>query len=396
MNNQKFTYQPTKALAKISKVVKENDLAIIQGGQGAGKTIAILMLLVSLCYRHKKEVTICSSELSKLKGTAILDFLKILKDYNIYSLSNWNKSEMIYRFDNGSFVEFIGLDKTDVGKGRRRDYVFINETNKVNIQSFTDITARAKKVICDFNPDAYFYLHDLKTENNFISLTFKDNNFLPQKEVNNILEYYNRGYFPDGTIKNNYWANKWKVYGLGEIGSLDGVIFSNWQSIQSIPTDARLLGYGLDFGYSNDPTSIIEIYNYNGQRILNEICYQKELTNSQISKLIPTKLPVYCDSAEPKSIVELKRLGVNSRPVTKGSDSINFGIQIIQEQNYLVTENSRNLITELQRYTWKTDKKTGEKLNQPIEDYNHAIDAFRYHEMETLGMKRNRSLNIKL
>jgi phage terminase large subunit len=396
MNNQKFTYQPTKALAKISKVVKENDLAIIQGGQGAGKTIAILMLLVSLCYRHKKEVTICSSELSKLKGTAILDFLKILKDYNIYSLSNWNKSEMIYRFDNGSFVEFIGLDKTDVGKGRRRDYVFINETNKVNIQSFTDITARAKKVICDFNPDAYFYLHDLKTENNFISLTFKDNNFLPQKEVNNILEYYNRGYFPDGTIKNNYWANKWKVYGLGEIGSLDGVIFSNWQSIQSIPTDARLLGYGLDFGYSNDPTSIIEIYNYNGQRILNEICYQKELTNSQIAKLISTKMPVYCDSAEPKSIVELKRLGVNSRPVTKGSDSINFGIQIIQEQNYLVTESSRNLITELQRYTWRTDKKTGEKLNQPIDDYNHAIDAFRYHEMETLGMKRNRSLNIKL
>lgn len=396
MNNQKFTYKPTKALAKISKVVKENDLAIIQGGQGAGKTIAILMLLVSLCYRHKKEVTICSSELSKLKGTAILDFLKILKDYNIYSLSNWNKSEMIYRFDNGSFVEFIGLDKTDVGKGRRRDYVFINETNKVNIQSFTDITARAKKVICDFNPDAYFYLHDLKTENNFISLTFKDNNFLPQKEVNNILEYYNRGYFPDGTIKNNYWANKWKVYGLGEIGSLDGVIFSNWQSIQSIPTDARLLGYGLDFGYSNDPTSIIEIYNYNGQRILNEICYQKELTNSQIAKLISTKMPVYCDSAEPKSIVELKRLGVNSRPVTKGSDSINFGIQIIQEQNYLVTESSRNLITELQRYTWRIDKKTGEKLNQPIDDYNHAIDAFRYHEMETLGMKRNRSLNIKL
>jgi len=396
MNNQKFTYQPTKALAKISKVVKENDLAIIQGGQGAGKTIAILMLLVSLCYRHKKEVTICSSELSKLKGTAILDFLKILKDYNIYSLSNWNKSEMIYRFDNGSFIEFIGLDKTDVGKGRRRDYVFINETNKVNIQSFTDITARAKKVICDFNPDAYFYLHDLKTDKNFISLTFKDNNFLPEKEVNNILEYYNRGYFPDGTIKNNYWANKWKVYGLGEIGSLDGVIFNNWQTIKTIPTDARLLGYGLDFGYSNDPTSIIEVYTYNGQRILNEICYQKELTNSQIAKLIPTKMPVYCDSAEPKSIVELKRLGVNSRPVTKGSDSINFGIQIIQEQNYLVTENSRNLITELQRYTWKTDKKTGEKLNQPIEDYNHAIDAFRYHEMETLGMKRNRSLNIKL
>ncbi len=386
--SKEFQYKPTKALAKIAKVIAANDLSIIQGGQGAGKTIAILMLLIDLCNRHKKEITICSSELSKLKGTAINDFVKILKDWNLFELSRWNKSEHIYRFENGSFIEFIGLDKTDVGKGRRRDYVFINETNKVNIQSFTDITARAKKVICDFNPDAYFYLHDLKTDTNFVSLTFHDNNFLPQKEINNILAYKERGYYPDGTVKNSYWSNKWKVYGLGEVGSLDGVIFNNYSIIETMPNDARLLGYGLDFGYSNDPTAIVEVYQYNGQRLVNEICYQKELSNSQIAKYIDTKMPVYCDSAEPKSIAELKRFGINAFGVTKGNDSINFGIQLMQEQNYLITQKSINLINELQKYTWAIDKRTGEKLNKPIDDYNHGIDGFRYHEMQTLGLKK--------
>jgi phage terminase large subunit len=382
-----YQYKPTTALKKISNVIKNNDLAIIQGGQGAGKTIAILMLLIDIAWRKKKEITICSSELSKLKGTAVNDFVKILKDWNLFNLKDWNKSEHIYRFPNGSFIEFIGLDKTDVGKGRRRDYVFINETNKVNIQSFTDITARAKKVICDYNPDSHFYLHDLINDNNFVSLTYKDNEFLSQKEINNILNYFNRGYFDDGKIKNSYWANKWKVYGLGIVGSLDGVIFNNYKIIDSIPTDARLIGYGLDFGYTNDPTAIVEVYKYNSERILNEICYQKELTNSQVAKFITTKLPCYCDSAEPKSIQELKRLGVNSIGVTKGADSINFGIGLMQEQSYLVTKSSKNIINEFERYTWAVDKQTGATLNSPIDNYNHIVDAIRYHEVETLKQK---------
>lgn len=387
MQNE-FTYKPTTALDKIAEVIRKNDLAIIQGGQGAGKTIAILMLLIDLCNRQKIEITICSSELSKLKGTAINDFVKILKDWNIFKLEHWNKSENIYRFESGGFIEFIGLDKTDVGKGRRRDFVFINETNKVPLQSFTDITARSKKVICDFNPDNHFYLHDLKTENNFISLTYKDNCFLSEKEINNILSYKQRGFFEDGTVKNNYWANKWRVYGEGVIGSLDGVIFNNWNEIDTIPAEARLIGYGLDFGYTNDPTAVIEIYKYNDLRIVNEIVYQKQLSNSQIAKYINTKLICYCDSAEPKSINELKLNGVNAVGVTKGADSINYGIQIMQQQNYLVTKNSFNLINELRKYSWDKDKRTGEQLNKPIDDYNHAIDALRYHEMESIGLRK--------
>jgi phage terminase large subunit len=389
-----FVYKPTTALDKISDLINENDLSIIQGGQGAGKTIAILMLMIDLSWRKKIEITICSSELSKLKDTAVNDFIKILKDWGIFKLKDWNKSENIYRFDSGGFIEFIGLDKADVGKGRRRDYVFINETNKVSLQSFTDITARAKKVICDFNPDEYFYLHDLKTESNFISLTFNDNEFLSEKEKNNILNYKVRGYFEDGTIKNSYWANKWNVYGEGVIGSLDGVIFNNWIEIQNIPTEARLIGYGLDFGYSNDPTAIVEIYKYNDKRIVNEILYQKQLSNNQIANYLKKGIPCYCDSAEPKSISELKLNGINALPVTKGADSINFGIQIMQEQDYLVTSNSYNLINELRKYSWLSDKRTGEKTNKPIDDYNHAIDAWRYHEMQSLGLKKDYSTRI--
>jgi phage terminase large subunit len=227
---------------------------------------------------------------------------------------------------------------------------------------------------------------ELINDNNsdFVILTYKDNEALDESIVKEIEK---------AKVKaetSTYWENWWKVYGLGQIGTLEGVIFNNWQTIDTIPDEARLLGYGLDFGYSNDPTSIIEVYKYNDVRILNEICYNKGLSNSQISKYITTKLPCYCDSAEPKSIDELKSYGIKAIAVTKGNDSINFGIQTMQEQDYLITKQSINLINELRKYSWDKDKKTGLKLNKPIDNFNHAIDAIRYHEMETLGLRKNK------
>ena len=216
----------------------------------------------------------------------------------------------------------------------------------------------------------------------FVILTYKDNEALDISIVKEIEKAKAKA------ETSTYWDNWWKVYGLGQIGTLEGVIFNNWKSIDTLPNDARLLGYGVDFGYANDPTSIVEVYQYNNQRILNEICYQKELSNNQIAKYITTKLPAYCDSAEPKSIAELKYLGINAKAVTKGSDSINFGIQVMQEQDYLVTSKSLNLINELRKYAWNKDKKTGNTLNTPIDNWNHAIDAVRYHEMESVGIKK--------
>jgi phage terminase large subunit len=297
---------------------------------------------------------------------------------------NWNKSNLTYTFSNNSFIEFFSADMPDKLRGARRDILFINECNNVTFESYQQLSIRTKKFIyLDFNPTNEFWVHtELKDDDNsdFIILTYKDNEALDPAIVKEI----ERAKIKAET--SSYWANWWSVYGLGEIGSLEGVIFTNWKQIDTIPEDAKLIGTGLDFGYTNDPTAIIEVYKWNDKRIINEICYQTQLSNAQIARFITNRLPVYCDSAEPKSIDELKKNGLLAIGVTKGADSINFGIQIMQNQEYLVTKNSTNLINELRKYSWDKDKRTGSQTNKPIDNFNHAIDALRYHEMENIGL----------
>lgn len=392
-------YKYSKAYFKILNLIVSNPketVFVIRGGQGAGKTISILELIIQSLLASPKEASVLSSELSKMKRTVIRDYKKICKDWGVIQNENdFNKTESKHDYPNESYLDFLGADVNDVGKGFRRGILYINEADKMDIDTAVQFISRAVLTIIDYNPDILFWGDDYINENNFITLTFEDNEYLSQSERDSILDYKIKGFhnpnlpfellFKEDNIKNSYWANKWRVYGLGMVGSLDGVVFDNWKQIDSIPDEARLLGYGLDFGYSNDPTAIVEVYKWNDKRILNEICYSKGLSNVQISRYIDTKLPVYCDSAEPKSIDELVNFKVNAYPVTKGADSINYGIQIMQNENYLVTKKSVNLINELQKYTWAKDKKTGETLNKPIDNFNHSIDAWRYHEMETLG-----------
>lgn len=404
-------YKYSKAYFQVLNLIQSNPqetVFVIRGGQGAGKTVLILELIIQSLLSSTKEASVLSSELSKMKRTVIRDYKKICKDWGVIkNESDFNKSESKHEYPNESYLDFLGADVNDVGKGFRRDLLYINEADKMDIDTAVQFISRAKLTLIDYNPDSLFWGDDYINENNFITLTFEDNEFLSESERNSILDYKVKGFhnpdlpfellFKEENIKNNYWANKWRVYGLGLVGSLDGVVFENWKEIDTVPPEARLLGYGLDFGYTNDPTSIIEVYKYNNLRVLNEICYTKGLSNAQIAKHINTKLPCYCDSAEPKSIDELKSNRINALAVTKGSDSINFGIQTMQKENYLVTKKSVNLINELHKYTWAKDKKTGLKLNKPIENFNHAIDAVRYHEMETLGIvKKTYSTSIRV
>jgi len=393
-------YKYSKAYFKLLNLIMSNpneDVFVIRGGQGASKTISILELIIQALISSQKEASVLSSELSKMKRTVMRDYKKIVKDWGILQNENdFNKSESKHEYQNDSYIDFLGADVNDVGKGFRRDILYINEADRMDIDTAVQFISRAGLTIIDYNPDSLFWGDEYINENNFITLTFEDNEYLPQSEIKSILDYKFKGFhdihspfellFKEANIKSAYWANKWRVYGLGLVGNLEGVVFENWGSIDTLPPEARLLGYGLDFGYTNDPTSIVELYSWNGKRIVNELCYQKGLSNSQIARYITTKLPCYCDSAEPKSIDELKSYGVKACAVTKGQDSINFGIQIMQENDYLVTKKSVNLINELQKYTWQKDKKTNEKLNKPIDSFNHAIDAWRYHEMETLGI----------
>jgi len=377
----------TTAQSKISKLKKR--IRIVQGGTSSSKTFTILPFLIHYAAdKPNSEISVVSESIPHLKRGALKDFLKIMDWVGNFNPNNFNKSNLTYKFANGSYIEFFSADQPDKLRGARRDILFINECNNVSFESYQQLAIRTKKFIyLDYNPTNEFWVHTelMQDENSdFVILTYKDNEALDPAIVKEIEK---------AKVKaetSSYWENWWKVYGLGQIGSLEGVIFNNWQTIDVIPNDARLLGYGLDFGYSNDPTAIVEVYKWNDKRIVNEICYQKELSNSQIAKLIPSKMPVYCDSAEPKSIAELTKLGVRAFGVTKGPDSINFGIQTMQSQEYLITKHSTNLINELRKYAWDKDKKTGVKLNRPIDDFNHAIDSLRYHEMETVGLGKSK------
>ena len=370
----------TNSFNKIARLKKR--IKVVRGGQGSGKTMAILTLLINhAAGKPKKEILVISAELTKMRLTVIKDFVKLMRMVNAYEDDRFIAGTL-YRFPNGSFIKFIGLDKEDVGKGLRSDIAYFNEVNKITPEAYRQVSSRAKVVFMDYNPDARFFVDDdviPRDDADFVQLTFMDNEALPDEERNEILNYKVKGYNPDGTIKNKYFANLWQVYGLGNIGSLSGAVFTNWSTCDSVPSDARLLGYGLDFGYTNDPTSIVAVYYMDGKRYVDELCYRTGLVNAEIAKLIPQGVLTIADSAEPKSIEEIRRLGKSIVGTKKGKDSINYGIQLMQSEEYFITKRSTNLIKEMQTYVWDNDK-FGNTLNKPKGGNDHAIDALRYHE----------------
>lgn len=387
-----MSLQKTTALLKINRLKKR--LKIIQGGTSASKTFSILWVLANKAMHIPNlEISVVAESIPHLRRGALRDFEKIMKWGGRYNDNSFNRSLLKYEFRNGSFIEFFSADDSSKLRGARRDILYINECNNISFQSYNELSIRTKKEIyLDFNPANEFWVHtELKDEADadFIILTYKDNEALDKSIVEQIEK--NR----EKAKTSSYWSNWWLVYGEGQVGSLEGVVFSNWKTIDKLPAEARLIGIGLDFGYTNDPTAIVEIYTYNGQRILHEAKYQTGMLNSDISHVLPSAVPIYADSAEPKSIDEIRRYGKTIKGVTKGKDSINYGIDIMQQQEYLVTLASTNLIKELRSYTWDVDK-NGTKLNKPIDHFNHAIDAVRYHEMETLGIGANYgSYNIR-
>ena len=378
-------FQRTTAINKILALKKR--IKIVQGGTSAGKTYGILPILIDRAAKTPNtEISVVSESIPHLRRGALRDFLKIMKSINRYVDDRYNKTLLKYEFANGSFIEFFSADDSSKLRGGRRSILYINECNSVSFESFNELSIRTKdEVFLDYNPTAEFWVQtELEGQEDAekIILTYKDNEALDKGIIDQIEKNIKKA------ETSNYWKNWVRVYVDGEMGQLEGVVFSNWKPIDTIPKEARLIGIGVDFGYTNDPTSIIEVYKMNETRILNEVTYQTGLLNSDIAKILPRDVPVYADSAEPKSIADIQRYGITIKGVTKGRDSINYGIDVMQGENYLVTSQSTNLIKELRSYCWDTDK-TGKRLNKPIDNFNHAIDAVRYHEMETLGMNKN-------
>jgi phage terminase large subunit len=376
--------QKTTAQNKIAQLKKR--VRIVRGGTSSSKTFSIIPMLITYAVqKDNTEISIVSESIPHLRRGAIRDFLKIMQMVGMYDPNKWNKSSLTYTFSNNSFIEFFSADQPDKLRGARRDVLFINECNNVDWESYYQLAIRTRKFIyLDYNPVTEFWVDtELIGDNDseMIILTYKDNEALDPSIVAEIEKAREKG------ETSSYWANWFRVYGLGQIGNLEGVIFSNYQLIDTIPSDARLLGCGVDFGYSVDPTAIVEVYQYNDQRIIKEICYRTGMLNSDIAKVLPKGIPVYADSAEPKSIEEIRRFGISIKGVTKGKDSINYGIQVMQGQNYMITKDSTNLIKELRGYCWDKGK-DGKTLPIPVGD-DHIIDAWRYFEMESLGLKKN-------
>lgn len=345
----------------------------IQGGTSASKTISILLYLIALAQTDKTPTltSVVSESVPHLKRGAIRDFKNIMQTHNYWNDNQWNATDSAYTFETGSTIEFFSSDNGDKLRGARRDRLFINEANNVAFDAFEQLEVRTKEFIfLDWNPTNEFWFYEevlnKRDDVEHIILTYKDNEALDERIVEAIEKRQNR----------KGW---WQVYGLGQLGEVEGKIYKDWKIIDEIPHEARLERYGLDFGYSNDPTSIVAIYYYNGGYILDEIAYQKGLLNNQIADIIKNNpnAPVVADSAEPKSIDEIRSYGVTILPAQKGKDSVNQGIQYVQRQRISVTKRSYNIIKEYRNYLWKTDK-DGKILNVPEHTFSHSMDAIRY------------------
>lgn len=402
--NQVEGFRYTTAVAKLRQM--KSRIRVVPGGSSAGKTYGILPILIDYCIKHPgTDCSVVSETIPHLRKGALKDFLSIMKATGRFVDQHYNKTLLQYTFDNGSYIEFFSADQETRVRGPRRKVLYINECNNIDYETYHQLAIRTSEVIwLDFNPSNSFWVHDeLKNDPDaeWLVLTYKDNEALPESIVKELEKARDKAYFdttisgdklfsPDN-IKSYYWHNFWRVYGLGLLGSLEGVVFSNWSQIATIPKEAKLIGYCIDFGYTNDPTTLLGAYEYQGTVIWDEMLYRTGLKNSDIAHLmrsmgVKSKDFVVADSAEPKSIDEINAYGFRVQKAVKGRDSINFGIDTMLQDDFLVTQRSTNLITELRAYMWDRDK-TGKSLNKPVDAFNHCIDPMRYLAVAKLTKK---------
>ena len=363
----------TKKIASLSKKIRA-----VQGGTSASKTISILLYLIDRCQSDTKPTltSVVAESIPHLKRGALRDFENIMKSHSYWRNNNWNATDKIYTFETGSRMEFFSSDDGDKLRGARRDRLFMNEANNQSLEAFNQLEVRTKEFcFLDWNPSNEFWFYtDVKPHREDIEhiiLTYKDNEALDKEIVQAI----------EARRKNKAW---WKVYGEGQLGEVEGRIYAGWKQIDELPHEARLLSIGVDFGFTNDPASIIALYKFNSGFIIDEILYQKGVHNNQIADVIKNyfanegkQSTVVADSAEPKSIEEIRMYGVPIIPCKKGQGSVRQGIDFIQGQQISVTKRSINVWKEYNNYLWKVDR-AGKPINEPDHTFSHSMDAVRY------------------
>ena len=365
----------------------EERTVVNQGGTSSGKTYSIMQLLFEMAMNEPDlVVTIVGQDIPNLKKGAYRDAKTILNQSPI--LQVWfpyiNESERVIRCINGSVLEFTSFKDEQDAKSGKRDVLFINECDGIAYGIYWQLDMRTRrKVFLDYNPSARFWVHDNVIGRKNVKLIISDhrcNPFLSKEEHEKIekIEDY----------------ELWKVYARGKTGKLKGLIFPEFRIVDRMPEVLECKGnwYGLDFGYTNDPTALENMRLAHGELWVDELLFEAGYDNPMIARVMKTngimrRDVVIADCAEPKSISEINSFGFNVRPSSKGPDSIKNGIQILQRYKINVTRRSTGIIQEMKRYKWKFDK-NGVMLNVPIEGWNHGIDAIRYVSLKTLSARR--------
>mgnify|MGYP005992718573 CR=1 FL=1 len=386
----------TTAQVKISKL--KNRYRVVQGGTSASKTFSIIPMLIHYAVsKPNSEISIVAETFPHLRRGAFKDFQKIMKMIGYWKPECMNKSEYKYSCSNGSYREFFSADKAERQLGARRDVLFVNEAKSIKWETFHQLSVRTKRFIyIDYNPTEQFWAHTeiIDTdEADFLILTYKDNEAVDDSIVKEIEKAKEKA------KTSEYWANWWRVFGLGETGVVEGLIFRDWKQVDRIPNEAKLLGYGMDFGF-NDSTALIAAYLYNNQYYFDEVFYLNEVTPLDMHQVMQQKNVsrshyIYSDESSPMIIKDLKRKGWKSIPAAKGKDSIVFGINKLQEQTFHITKNSTNIVKELRNYVWDTDR-SGQRLDKPIDNFNHSIDAMRYFMTSQTTKKQGKYHYAKL
>lgn len=368
-------FQNTTATRKIFSLKKR--IRAVAGGTSASKTISILVWLIDYGQSSKEEIlTVVAESYPHLNLGAMRDFKSIMISHGYWNDRAWNESSHTYTFPNKTILEFISFDKFGKAHGPRRDVLFVNEANNIPYNIVDQLVTRTRKIVwMDWNPSEEFWFYteilNKRDDVDFLTLTYKDNEALDEVTIREIESHKD----------NKQW---WQVYGLGQLGEVEGRIYTGWQIIDSIPHEARLSRRGLDFGYSVDPTVIEDCYEYNGGFIFDEICYQKGLSNKSIADLLNAQngsILTIADSAEPKSIDEIRNYGVNIVGALKGQGSVFQGIQFVQAQRISITARSLKTIKAYRNYMNRKDRVTGRFLNEPddtVHEWSNPMDAIRY------------------
>ena len=350
------------------------------GGSRSGKTYAALQWLIVQALQNKELITIVRKTIPSLKRTVMKDFQEIMKSMGIFNENDFNISDRTYTFYNESQIQFISTDNAEKLRGVKSNILWIEEASEVDSESYLQLQIRTTgKIILSYNPTVspWHWLREMQDCTRYFT-SYKDNPYL-ERSVIRALE----------DLKNTN-IKAYQVYTKGEYTTNDKAIFE-FELVEWLPDEAEFVAWGLDFGYANDPNALVSIWKLNGNELyILEHCYEKGMVTNEITDMLKKAVSgneeIWADSSEPRLIEEIRRAGFNIKPVTKGKDSINFGIGVLQNYKIKIPKSCQNLINEFYSYEWETDR-FGKILDRPVDFNNHLLDAARYVAMMKLSQK---------